>query len=237
MAETRATWQCIDRAQQRNAMVYNSQNKIFTMKKKVRIKPGKNPTAPPSILSFTDPLTGQKIQSDVTYSGFFGAAPNSFNSYASGSYELELSSKKIVVSMKKWDWIDKNPPRPNRIDVSRAVFTGEYTFRGGAISGKTSLLSYFNAQKDADTNYFMENAQSYAVNASAAQPDPLRPNPSLLTSVNYFYSNISDKASFDSNNNYPAAPLYSSRADIGKLPDTSFFQEGWWEDPFSANLI
>jgi hypothetical protein len=184
-----------------------------------------------------DLLTGQIIKSDTVNSGFFTSASGKKGSYEDAQYEIEMSPTTLIFTLRADNWIGPNAPQPERFDVGRSVLTGSFrTDNNGNLSGTVDRRTYFGLQSNSQTGLFMETAQSYKVAKGTNISNSLAGSPSSLISATYFYSNLSD-VGFDTDGRFPSTPRYNNRNDITGLADTSFFQEGWWQDPFAPNLI
>ena len=188
-------------------------------------------------LSFNDPLTGQATISDVVNTGFFNATRHHNNAYASGQYEIEANQSTVILTSKYYDWIGPNGPKPERFAVQRSILTGKFTTdKGGNLIGSLDRTTSFGLQSDSSKGFFMETAQSYSVAKGTNIPSGLAFSPETIESASYFYSNYTD-VQFDPDGRFPSTPRYNNRNDITGFADTSFFQEGWWQDPFTPNLI
>ena len=188
-------------------------------------------------LSFNDPLTGQAIISDAVNTGFFNATRHYNNAYASGQYEIEANQSTVILTSKYYDWIGPNGPKPERFAVQRSILTGKFTTdKSGNLMGTLDRTTSFGLQSDSSKGFFMETAQSYSVAKGTNIPSGLAFSPETIESASYFYSNYTD-VQFDSDGRFPSTPRYNNRNDITGFADTSFFQEDWWQDPFTPNLI
>ena len=197
-----------------------------------------------STQSFKDPVTGQQIISDTTYEGFHPLFEPKKQAYGSAQYEVEASSKQIILTSRFSDWL--NGDKPDRQEVMRFVFSGNFGYsKSGHLSGEVSRLTVFDVQQE--SGFFMETAQSYNAAKGTKANGTLRFSPDKLNSASYFYSNLDANRydydgkvvgnSFDYDGRYSSTPLYQDRSSIKGLADTGFFQEGWWQDPFAPNLI
>lgn len=199
-----------------------------------------------SAFSFKDPLTGEAVRQDEVVNGFWGT--REYRSYASGQYEIEFNKNTIILTSRLDSWTGDNTSRPERFDVSRAVIRGQFSAdKHGLLTGSMDSITSFNLQSDRERGYLYESGQSYKASRGSRVSSDLSFNPSSLTSASYFYSNLDANTynsdgeiignSFDSNGRFPGTPLYSDRNSLKGLPDASFFPEGWWQDPFTPNLI
>ena len=184
-----------------------------------------------------DSRTGQLIESDKVYKGFFNSATSNNDTYAIGAYEIEATKKMIIITWRSDGWKGNDPPSPERFDVGRGILTGSFTSdSNGNLSGKVDRITGFGLQSDPQKNFFMETARSYIITKGTKISNNLVTHPSKIKSATYFYSNLSD-VGFDLNGRFANTEVYENRNDLKGLPDTKFFPKDWWQDPFSANLI
>ena len=195
-----------------------------------------------------DLLTGQIIKSDTVNAGFFSSATDKNRSYEDAQYEIEMSPTTLIFTLRADNWIGPNSPQPERFDVSRGIFTGSFSIdNNGNLSGTADRVTFFGLQSNTQTGHFMETAQSYTMAKGTNISNSLAISPSSLILATYFYSNFDANNydydgkvvgnTFDSDGRYSNTPLYQDRSSIKGLADTDFFKEGWWQDPFTPNLI
>ena len=198
---------------------------------------------------FKHPLTGQTIATDTVNTGFFPPGTGKNQSYKDGQYEIEMNRSTIILTLRADNWIGADP-KPGRFDVSRAVITGKFeTDKNGLLSGMADRITSFNVQSDPQVGFFMETAQSYILAKDTKASNDFLLSTNDITSATFFYSNL-DANEYDYNGNivgnsfnddgdmrFLNTPLYQDRNRLRGLPDTSLFQEGWWQDPFTPNLI
>jgi hypothetical protein len=198
---------------------------------------------------FKHPLTGQTIATDTVNTGFFPPATGKNQSYKDGQYEIEMDRSTIILTLRADNWIGADP-KPGRFDVSRSVITGKFeTDKNGLLSGTADRITSFNVQSDPQVGFFMETAQSYILAKDTKASNDFLLSTNDITSATFFYSNL-DANEYDYSGNivgnsfyddgdmrFVNTPLYQDRNRLRGLPDTSLFQEGWWQDPFTPNLI
>ena len=180
-------------------------------------------------------LTGQIVTSDTVNTGFFTPATDKNRSYANAQYEIEANQSKLILTLRADNYI--SAPRPERFTISRTVLTGNFkSDESGNLSGTVDRITSFAIQSDSQRDFFMETAQSYTVAKGTNISNSLAISPSRLITATYFYSNYSD-VGFDTDGRFADTPRYGNRVELKGLPDTDFFQQGWWQDPFTPNLI
>ena len=198
-------------------------------------------------IAVKDPLIGKLVKSDEVYNGFFSSAVDPNTSYRNGMYEIEANGNTIIITQRLDGWIRNSDSRPSRFDVRRSILSGSFSSdKEGNLSGNVTRLSGFNVQSETENPFFMETAQSYSY-GKGIKIFGLNGQPGSIGVPLYFYSNLESRRfdyngnvignSFDEEGKYPATPLYSSREQLIGKEDAIFFQEGWWQNPFTSNLI
>jgi hypothetical protein len=115
--------------------------------------------------------------------------------------------------------------------VLRGNFTAD---KNGNLTGTAKSLTTFNTQSDPSSGYFKESGESYFLRRNSKITNSLfsdrLPN---LTSASYFF----DSTGSTNFNRFPGTTIYNDRKQLRGLQDASFYPEGWWQNPFSPNLI
>ena len=183
--------------------------------------------------SFKDPLTGQLLQSDKVNNGFFNT--RSYAAWGNGKYEIEASRNAIVYTQQLSDWKGDSSQRPARTDVSRLVLRGDFRAdKNGNLTGTAKSFTTFNVQSDPSNGYFKESGESYSLRRNSKITNSLFSD-SLpgLASASYFF----DSTGSTNFNRFPGTTIYNDRKQLSGLQDAGFYPEGWWQNPFSPNLI
>jgi hypothetical protein len=185
-------------------------------------------------LSFKDPLTGQLLQSDQVYNGFFNT--RSYAAWESGRYEIEMNKDSIIYTQQLDGWKGDSSQRPGRTDVSRLVLRGDFKVdKNGNLTGTAKSFTTFGVQSDPDSGYFKESGESYSLRSGSKITSSLFSNsPPNFEAALYYFEDTVGSTNF---NRFPGTTIYSERKQLSGLQDASFYPEGWWQNPFSPNLI